>query len=1360
MTTKTITKEIADQLSEIRLQITLSKMKGNRWPAGAPGKKGGQFAPKSLAGGSLLIPQLTFGFGFGGASWASKAQPGPNAKPHPKLGEKGTPVMVNYPSVPSHKDTWTDPKKTATFTPGGNTPDSLNGVALKPWKAPTTLAGWSKVPGQMKGIDDDVPFVATPNKTVGSGVVILEPDGRVWLTKPTNEFGGYKHTYPKGTAEPGLSLQANAIKEAYEETGLKVRIVGILGDVDRDTSKARYYVAVREGGTPKDMGWETQAMRLAPRSQLKNFLNKPHDQQLVDRLAAAEKVKKAKVPSKGAWSAQPRWEAGTPIGGQWKSFDAAGLPLPPKVGSTTNTKWQNLAQAAYTAAAAGDKGPAMAVAQIAGKKLTEFNEKQAAKQAINSQLKWAAGAAFYAKALIDAKASSVKAAATAEKISGPQALSGWSKTAAKPGGSNPGAIYSDGEDKWLVKGNAKLVSGAVTQTVSDDRAKNEILAAKLMLAAGVGAPEMKLVNLEGQHGGGLGVASKMIDGVTAFDKNNPAHLAAAQADFAVHAWLSNYDVVGMSFDNLVMKDGKAVNIDPGGALLFRAQGLPKDKLGTAATEMTTLRDPKINAQAAAVFGSMTTSQIAASAKKLAVMTDDVIDKLVDAHGPGDAAGKADLAFTLKKRRDYIFGFAGLDVKGQDPAASVTPAAPPPAPPPGPAVQKPAMPTFAGPNTEKFQKVAAALLKQGAITTANAVLPVVIDGKRMLQIQAGTAKVTIGNPPISKNGKALLQLVEDLKVFHAIPQQAPAATPSAGAAKPAEPPSPIKSPVKPTFQGGFETQNKIYASIADKLENLSQTLSVAEFAALKETKADASVAISVPGNSFFAPGTGISAKESAIIDYHQSLLDAKTAAKAAAAHAAQPAPVQDPPKPGQAKANAPAMPNLAKYKLDPAKYSQPGTIQAHNKAVEAIEALAAAGDVTGLLAKSYSSNTYGKKQALAANDALAALGSAYKVTAGQKANMHAAINGGLKPDVAAAALQNTGNPAPSTKTAPDPKKPVKVDPKILPPKTNFLTGGSGGAGISSKAWVNQSNTDLQEAIYNAALTGDIGKLQSLTYPELDKESGKPTGKVKPIGDHPSKHVQGYWSDSVAAVRDAAAGPPRPLKVVDTTAAKNAADVAAHFPAKKLGTTVKHVKSNEKFGFWVALGSVSNPKRLAPTTKMNLSEGAIQSAYDEYKAMSPKAKTFVKSIQASGSFNDAYRDGKTEYQGNNLKELAKAAYGAAKESPAGTTVYRWQNMPQGMLQQLEQAQPGLVFQSTGPMCTSYSPTATKGFGKHRIKIVYAPGAKAVHSFGSGGFQSEKEVSTLPGSRFVLLDKKEKDGRWDIEVLMLPPDPKYFD
>lgn len=237
----------------------------------------------------------------------------------------------------------------------------------------------------------------------------------------------------------------------------------------------------------------------------------------------------------------------------------------------------------------------------------------------------------------------------------PDSLGDMKKVGAKPGGSNPGAIYQDkdGTD-WLVKGK---------QYPDDNIARNEALASRLIAEADPdGAPEMRLVDLNGTHGGGLGVKSRMLKDVKPFDPDNAEHVAAAQKSFALHAWLGNYDSVGTDFDNLVMKGGKAVNIDPGGALLYRAQGMPKKELDSGAGSWETMRDPKINSYSAKVYGGMSQSQLKESASRLKTFTNAKISSIVDALGPEGSVNGVDknaLKKILSDRRDAILKKAGV-----------------------------------------------------------------------------------------------------------------------------------------------------------------------------------------------------------------------------------------------------------------------------------------------------------------------------------------------------------------------------------------------------------------------------------------------------------------------------------------------------------------------------------------------------------------------------------------------------------------------------------------------------------------------------------------------------------------------------
>jgi cation transport regulator ChaB/ADP-ribose pyrophosphatase YjhB (NUDIX family) len=666
---------IAERVMSLHAALDVAVSKGfgkagswfaNRWPAGSA--KGGQFAPKGGTG--VSAPQLGLGGGYKAPSdqYApqpyTKPAPPAGAKPHPKKDDNGKSVTVDYPTRASHNSTWKDPNKTATFVPGGQTPDRLNGVEMKPWAAPTTTEGWKKVAGTNPSLDD-IPFDAHPTKKTGAGVLVVEPDGRVWLTRPTNSFGGYVNTFPKGTAEKELSLQQNAIKEAFEETGLRVKITGVLGDYERDTSVARMFIARRVGGTPKDMGWESQAVRLATLKDAMELLNKPHDkgimQDLSDELSLSAPTPKPKTIKKSSWEKQPRWPAGSPLGGQWQTFGADGLPVPPKLGSAANPGYQKAVDALHAKAQAGDVKAIQDV--VTGKKaaLDKFDAQKAAGSTVNSTTKWAAGIPYYGQALLDAMSAKTTATASADAMSGPEKLTNWDYAAPKPGGSNPGAIYTDGKgEKWLVKGSNAAGLGSAEAT---KRAQNEVLASKLMQATGVGVPDMKLVNLEGQHGGGFGVASKWQEGMAKFT-GTAAQLAATQKDFAVHAWLGNYDVIGLSKDNTVFdKDGKAVNIDPGGALLYRAQGAAKgDAFGNKVVELNSLRKKVAgipdNPNAHAVYGKMTMSQIQESTQKLALINDETIKKLCMTYGPGTPSERMALAEKLIARKSDMIAQVG------------------------------------------------------------------------------------------------------------------------------------------------------------------------------------------------------------------------------------------------------------------------------------------------------------------------------------------------------------------------------------------------------------------------------------------------------------------------------------------------------------------------------------------------------------------------------------------------------------------------------------------------------------------------------------------------------------------------------
>lgn len=205
------------------------------------------------------------------------------------------------------------------------------------------------------------------------------------------------------------------------------------------------------------------------------------------------------------------------------------------------------------------------------------------------------------------------------------------------GGSNPGGVYYDETTgkKWYIK-----------TPKSDDHARNEVLAARLYEAAGIPVPNVVYI-----PGKPPRVASEIIDGLERSPQALKSGSVANIGDgFAIDAWLANWDVVGLDFDNMLVKRGTAIRLDTGGALIYRAQGGNKGSaFGDKVTELETLLDASINPQAASVFSKLSQKEIAESVGRLAKITDQQIDDLVERYWPRNTT----IAGTLKKRRDYI-----------------------------------------------------------------------------------------------------------------------------------------------------------------------------------------------------------------------------------------------------------------------------------------------------------------------------------------------------------------------------------------------------------------------------------------------------------------------------------------------------------------------------------------------------------------------------------------------------------------------------------------------------------------------------------------------------------------------------------
>ena len=231
----------------------------------------------------------------------------------------------------------------------------------------------------------------------------------------------------------------------------------------------------------------------------------------------------------------------------------------------------------------------------------------------------------------------------AEDIATEYDMEGWKKTGPQLG-SNEGGFYEDPDgNRYYVK-----------TPKSDLHAQNEALASALYRALGIDAAEIYIGSAD--DGKKKTYSPDIPESKADLDEklNDTEYISKLQEGFAVDAWLANWDVAGLVFDNVMSDgDGNPVRVDPGGALLFRAMGAPKGSLfGNEVSELDTLRDKNMNPQSAQLFGSMTDEQQKESARKLLDISHDEIGQLVDAivENPKEAEKLKD---TLIARRQYI-----------------------------------------------------------------------------------------------------------------------------------------------------------------------------------------------------------------------------------------------------------------------------------------------------------------------------------------------------------------------------------------------------------------------------------------------------------------------------------------------------------------------------------------------------------------------------------------------------------------------------------------------------------------------------------------------------------------------------------
>ena len=110
-----------------------------------------------------------------------------------------------------------------------------------------------------------------------------------WRAEVYRAFRDLRWPLWNSSSACGEHLAGSAQPAAYSLpvlAGLLVQLTGFLLDCRRTNTLTRYYRALRIGGHPGAMCWETQAVHLVPKSHLSDFLTSPYDAPLLQAILA------------------------------------------------------------------------------------------------------------------------------------------------------------------------------------------------------------------------------------------------------------------------------------------------------------------------------------------------------------------------------------------------------------------------------------------------------------------------------------------------------------------------------------------------------------------------------------------------------------------------------------------------------------------------------------------------------------------------------------------------------------------------------------------------------------------------------------------------------------------------------------------------------------------------------------------------------------------------------------------------------------------------------------------------------------------------------------------------------------------
>lgn len=217
----------------------------------------------------------------------------------------------------------------------------------------------------------------------------------------------------------------------------------------------------------------------------------------------------------------------------------------------------------------------------------------------------------------------------------------WTKSNPPTVGSNPATMLTDPNG---TKYYTKLKKNSESVAEATERMETEVLAGKLYELAGAPVADLQM----GTNNGQPVMLSRMMQTRM---PSTPSDKQVARSHFVVDAWLANWDAPlndNIKIDN----NGRAVRLDVGGSLDYRAQGQKKGSGGSMAFGNSVGEITSMQKSGNVDFTNMDKGEIKKQTQKLGAITDDQIRKTVSAI-VGDPARAKVLADTLIARRDDI-----------------------------------------------------------------------------------------------------------------------------------------------------------------------------------------------------------------------------------------------------------------------------------------------------------------------------------------------------------------------------------------------------------------------------------------------------------------------------------------------------------------------------------------------------------------------------------------------------------------------------------------------------------------------------------------------------------------------------------